>query len=503
MLEGRLVPATFFVTNTGDNGGTNPAAGAGTGTLRQAIVDVNADTGLGTDTIKFAIPGTGVQTISPLNSGFPAIVHPVFIDGTTQPGFAGKPLIEIEGSAGIQAEGLDLEAGSDGSIIRDLVINRFGIAINIFNSNYNQILGNYLGTDYTGTLALGNDVGVSLIGGGNVIGGTTAADRNVISGNSDGIDIGVGSTPASNNNVVEGNCIGTDASGTQPLGNVLGVAVFSIGASHTLIGGTTPGASNLIAFNSKAGVNADAGVSTRILGNGIFANGGLGIDVGGDGVTSNTPNGAQNFPVLQSAVTAGGVTTVEGTLNSTANTTFRLEFFADPAPDPSGFGQGQTFLGAINVHTDGNGNSAFTALLSAVPVGQFLSATSTGPAGTSEFAQDIPVLPAPPPVSSPAPQPPVLTAFFAQPPKGEVAVGGFVLDPAGQLRGLPLVVIINWGDGTQTFTGLFSTPSGFEFFLPQTHKKPKGHKQVTVHVEQFVSTAFRFVDVVAPFVLST
>jgi hypothetical protein len=508
LLEDRLVLATFLVTNTGDNGGTNPAVGAGTGTLRQAIVDADADTNSGLDTIAFAIPGTGVQTISPLNTGLPAITHAVFIDGTTQPGFAGKPLIQIEGSSGSGgAVGLDLEAGSDGSIIRDLVINRFDAAIFISGSNNNHILGNYLGTDYTGSLALGDNTGVSINdGGGNVIGGTTAAARNVISGNAFGVNISSDVlNTVSGNNVVEGNYIGTDPSGTQPLGNGFGIEI-PFRTSQNVIGGTAPGAGNLIAFNGQFGEDSEGGSGTSVLGNTIFANGGRGIDLNQAGQAPNTPNGAQNFPALQSAVTSGGVTAIRGTLNSTPSTTFRLEFFANPAPDPSGFGQGQTFLGAINVTTDGNGNAAFTAVFAAVPVGEFLSATSTGPAGTSEFAQDVQVTtpPAPPPSPSPAPaQPPVLTAFFAPAPRGEVAVSGFVLDPAGQLRGLPLVVVINWGDGRESFTGLFATASGFDFFVPQAHKKAKGHRQITVHVEELVPTGLGLADVVAPFVLST
>jgi hypothetical protein len=425
VLEDRLTPATFIVTNTGDNGGTDPAVGAGTGTLRQAIVDADADTG-GLDTIKFNIPGTGVQTISPLNGGLPFITHPVLIDGTTQPGFAGKPLIEIEGSsAGGPADGLILDAGSDGSIIRDLIINRFqlGTAIVTFQSNNNQILGDYLGTDYTGSVALGNIDGVTLESSGNQVGGDTVADRNVISGNRD-VGIRIGANAPAANNVVEGNCIGTDAGGTQPLGNGgHGIFVSSAGARQTLIGGTAPGAGNLVAFSKGTGVSADAGTATSILGNSIFANG-LGITrSNSSSPTPNTANGAQNFPVLQSAVTDSNGTTIQGTLNSTPSATYRIEFFSNPAADPSGFGQGQTFLGFTTVTTDANGNASFTTTFSpAVAVGPFISATSTGPAGTSEFAQDVqvtakpaagPVQQAVPPTPADLPQP----SFFFLPPQ--------------------------------------------------------------------------------------
>jgi hypothetical protein len=414
-LEDRLTPVTFFVTNTADNGGVNPLHGAGTGTLRQAIVDANADTG-GLDTIVFNIPGTGVQTISPLTE-LPAITHPVFIDGTTEPGFAGKPIIEIEGSSAGVFNGLALHAGSDGSVIRDLIINRFGsAAIAIVSSNNNQILGNYLGTDYTGSVALGNAFGVGIVGSGNLVGGLTAAARNVISGNSNaGIAIGIGAPPTSPNNVVAGNYIGTDASGTQSLGNGRGIVILAAGM-QTLIGGTAPGAGNLVAFNKGTGV-ADSGTTTSTLGNSIFANGKLGISRSNGRVTPNTANGAQNFPVLQSPLTDSGVTTVQGTLNSTPSTTFRIEFFANPTADPSGFGQGQTFLGFTTVTTDANGNASFTTTFSpAVAVGQFISATSTGPAGTSEFAQDVqvtarPAAPPVPPTPADLPQP----SFFFLP----------------------------------------------------------------------------------------
>src|SRR5262249_43981380 len=162
------------VTNTNNNGG---------GSLRQAIASANG--AAGADTINFNIPGGGVHTIIP-TTPLPAITGPVTIDGTTQPGYAGTPLIEIQGPAGGAAAGLDLQGGSSGSTIRGLVINSFtsGNAIRIQSSNNDVIAGNYLGTNAAGTAALGNQVGVYIqIGTNDRIGGTVAADRNVISGN--------------------------------------------------------------------------------------------------------------------------------------------------------------------------------------------------------------------------------------------------------------------------------------------------------------------------------
>ena len=156
---------------------------------------------------------------------------------------------------------------------------------------------------------------------------------------------------------------------------------------------------NTIAFNQLAGVavvNNATGV--EILSNSIFANGGLGIDLNDDGVTPNHPGGPipgpnnlQNYPVLASAVSAGGKTTIMGTLNGAAGSQYLIQFFANVAADPSGYGQGQTLIGSITVTTDANGNASFTATLSAsVPAGQFVSATATDSTGdTSEFAQDV------------------------------------------------------------------------------------------------------------------
>jgi hypothetical protein len=93
--------------------------------------------------------------------------------------------------------------------------------------------------------------------------------------------------------------------------------------------------------------------------------------------------------------------------------------------------------------------------------------------------------------------------FLVPASRGQIAVSGFVLEPSGVLGGLPLVVVINWGEGTTTFTGLFMGSGGFDFFLPQRHKKPKGHKPVTVHVEQFVPGSTRLADVVTPFTVAT
>jgi hypothetical protein len=153
---------------------------------------------------------------------------------------------------------------------------------------------------------------------------------------------------------------------------------------------------NTIAFSGQAGVGVLGGSGNSIRSNSIFGNTHLGIDLGGDGVTLNTPEGPTNFPVLSSAY-AGSSSIVIGTLNSAPNAVVTIDFYANPAPDPSGYGQGQFYLGSTTVTTNGSGNASFTvAGLAASIAGEWISATATGTSGTSEFSQDTQAVPLPP-----------------------------------------------------------------------------------------------------------
>lgn len=137
-------------------------------------------------------------------------------------------------------------------------------------------------------------------------------------------------------------------------------------------------------------------IDNTIRRNAIFSNGGLGIDLGADGVTPNDPgdpdpgpNTLQNFPVVTSARNVTSGTPIRGTLNSTASTRFTLDFFASPVCDATTHGEGQRFVRSVAVTTDSSGDAAFNVVASpAVAVGQQITATATGPAsGTSEFSQ--------------------------------------------------------------------------------------------------------------------
>ena len=268
----------------------------------------------------------------------------------------------------------------------------------------NLIQGNRIGTDITGTVAMGNGgAGIDMIDeASNTIGGTTAAAANVISANA-GDAIAFGDVFASGN-LVEGNFIGTDITGTKDFGN--GGDGVDVQVSGNTVGGTVRGAGNVIAYNGGAGVAVIDGFNgpttgVAILSNSIYANQNLGINFNNQGVVPNHPssptpgpNNYQNFPVLLASVTFGGRTYVKGTLNSAADATFIVQLFSNVTPDPSGYGQGQTYLGQTTVTTDANGNASFqVSFPTVVPAGQVISATATDTSGdTSEFAQDIPVV---------------------------------------------------------------------------------------------------------------
>jgi hypothetical protein len=525
----------YSVNSTGDGEDSNPGDGvcddgSGNCTLRAALEETNATTD--TDTISFNIAGAGPHAITPL-SPLPTLgIGAVFltIDGTTQPGFAGTPIIELNGEMVAGSPFVSgLSIGNTGIItIRGLVINRFpGSGIELGPDVSTIIIeGNYIGTDVTGSLDQGNGgAGIGfLFAGATTIGGTAPAARNVISGNLSGIggirangvtiqgnfigtdasgasalgsqgsgiafdesgNFSIGGTTAgagntisgnqfggigfsfSSANLVQGNKIGTDRTGTaavpngssgvrlsdaigeiiggtapgagnlisgnngdgilltfdtrgnQIQGNFIGTQVdgtSSLGNTgdgiHALdvapvntVGGAASGAGNIIAFNGGEGVAVGpnslfpGNATLAILSNAIFSNGGLGIDLGDDGVTPNDacdtdtgPNNLQNFPLITAAGISPSGVIIEGRLDSSPNTSYLLQFFSNSVPDPSGFGEGEQFIGSASVTTSGDCNASFTIILPAsVSAGQFITATATDPDNnTSEFSNQVAV----------------------------------------------------------------------------------------------------------------
>ncbi len=298
--------------------------------------------------------------------------------------------------------------GGTTAAARNIISGNGSIGIQLLHAaTGNQVLGNYIGLNAAGTSPLSNsDSGISLYeADGNTIGGTTAGARNVISGNGRGIVI---SRHSGSGNVVLGNYIGTGPDGLTARGNQKEGIRFSI-ASNNRIGGPNAGEGNVIAFNGDAGVSSTTssftlppGTGNQIVGNALFANGGLGIDLAFDGVSANDAgdgdvgaNNLQNFPVLNSAVAAGSTTGLDGTLNSTPNQDYALDFYASPSADPSGFGEGQTYLGRMIVTTNGSGDVSFSFDALGDLSGQVITATATNTStnDTSEFSQAVAVTP--------------------------------------------------------------------------------------------------------------
>ncbi|MGE0480857.1 MAG: hypothetical protein AB7Q17_10345 [Phycisphaerae bacterium] len=285
-----------------------------------------------------------------------------------------------------------------------------GQKISIVDVDGALIEGNYLGTNTAGSAAESprapTGVGVraarNVVIRNNLISGIAVTGINHYAGQRFGTAVSVVGTSVDTQ--IYGNRIGTDATGSYAIPNLYGVVVAPFTASEiptgTVVGGTLPGQANLIAFNESSGVRIHGSVvGVPIRGNSIHSNGGLGIDLlssaGGAGVTPNDSgdddvggNGLQNFPVLTAAESSGAAVRVQGILTSTANATFRLDFFASPACDASGYGEGANYLGSADTTTDGGGNAAFsTALNAGVPAGWFATATATDANGnTSEFS---------------------------------------------------------------------------------------------------------------------
>ncbi len=241
----------------------------------------------------------------------------------------------------------------------------------------------------------------------NLISGLYVLGTNHASGLTFGTAIHVNAINADTDGVIiQGNLIGTDATGLNRIQTYIGVSVAqSTGLytpRNTLIGGVEPGQGNTIAFTDTFGVViGPLTIGATISGNSIHSNSSLGIDLlpfsGASGPTPNDPldtdtsggNGFQNYPVIDSASTQGSSTTVQGTLPSAPSTSYFIEFFASPECDPTGFGEGQLFLGQVAVLTDAAGNAMFDATLPvASPAGWVLTATATELAtgNTSEFS---------------------------------------------------------------------------------------------------------------------
>jgi titin len=248
----------------------------------------------------------------------------------------------------------------------------------------NLILGNDIGTDGSGSVALSNYDGILIRDAqstANTIGGTSAAAANLVAGNlRDGIQLY--QTPG---NLVVGNDIGTDSTGSLALGNGRnGIFVSGSSANHNTLGGEGTGAANVIGYNGFDGIflGGDTTGANVALANSLFSDTRLGIE-----------SANMNYPVLASAVSDGSSITITGTVSGSPGDTLNLEFFSNATCNPSGFGEGQTYLGSLVLTMEGTDTASFTVTFPvAVDPSMFITATSTGTtSNTSEFSQCLQV----------------------------------------------------------------------------------------------------------------
>jgi len=337
ILEARALLATLNVNTTADENARD-----GTLSLREAIEVADGTLGFnalsvpeqaqvvlspGIGLIKFAIPGGLASYRIEPSSALPAITAPTIIDGTTQPGFAGKPIVELVGDGvptlryGSRVPAYGLTLAAMGITVQGLAINEFGDAqIGIGAPGGDTVRGNYLGTDVSGSLARPNPSridlgdGLDIVGSGhNTIGGTVSAAVNLISGNSYGIHLTGTGAPGSavggsSGNLIEGNLVGTDATGTKAVPNVTGIFFDGyrggLGDGGNTIGGPNSGAGNVISGNTRDGiVFTEIGgggtviqqdlIGTDAAGHVPLPNGGAGLRFinGTTGVLVGTPGG--------------------------------------------------------------------------------------------------------------------------------------------------------------------------------------------------------------------
>ncbi len=371
-------------TNPGDgicwDGQTN-TAGDPRCSLRAAIAEANANANVGL--IEFDIPTTEPGANASgwfeiiLGTALPDITSGVTIDGTSQPGWIDRPLVVVDGGDG-NFDGLRVAA--DDVSIRGIAIN------NLQNLGIDAISGaNFtLEHSWIGIRADGNG-GSSIDAGGLRIGPAATAARigSPNAGNVIGYNRLAGIVVEGPNTIVSSNLVGLGPDGVADLGN------FGDGIVVEVTGINTRIENNTIADNRGAGVVVQS-FNVQILENAIYDNVGLGIDLADDGVTLNDPgdpdtgpNGLQNYPVILGAERIGGSMVITVEIDDDQGDK-RLDFFGNDIADPSGHGEGQTFLGSQIVTHPGGG--PFVVEVSIPATGPtLLSATSTG-LSTSEFS---------------------------------------------------------------------------------------------------------------------
>jgi titin len=297
--------------------------------------------------------------------------------GTTSAGTAAL----ANGSNGVEVDGVNNTVGGVAVAARNVISGNFNDGVLVGASGV-AVQGNFIGTTNAGTAALANGTGVEVAANNAIIGGSTAAARNIISGNSgDGVLIDGGVTGTT----VQGNYLGVNAVNSAAVANG-GYGVNNAGSS-TLIGGTVSAAANVIADNTTGGVNLSAGSGNTVRYNSIYANGPSHV---GPGITLAA--GANNnlaAPTLSTATLSGTTLTATGSFTApTANLPYVLEFFVSPAGDP----EGKIYVGKLTVTPTSTGTQLFTfkASTAAATSTTLITATLTDSLGdTTVFSKAV------------------------------------------------------------------------------------------------------------------
>lgn len=353
------------------------------------------------------ISGNGTYGIS-LKGSAAQVIQENYIGTDVTGSFAvanGAEGIEVENSTNNLIGG-----GGMGNVISGNGTSTFP-AILIYNSSQNTLQGNFVGLNAAGNAPIRNlGDGIDFINANsNVIGGTMTGAGNYFSGNNN-VVAGLGYDGLyftnSSQNLIQGNFVGLAADGISPITNSAHNVEFDANSTNNILGGTAAGAGNHIAFakGGYAGVRVrDFAINNLISGNSIFSNsspGGLGIDLGvwgvnsiihlESGVSATAANRSQNFPTLTNAISGTG-TLIRGSFDSALTNTYSLEFFASPVANPTGYGEGQIFIGQASITIGSISPTNFTVVIpTTVAAGWVVTATATDPANnTSEFSHCV------------------------------------------------------------------------------------------------------------------
>ena len=409
-----LKPALVLTLSGGEGPSTvvTTTADSGPGSLRQAIIDANAQAGVQTITFNITVPEIGPKFIT-LLTPLPGITDPVTIAGTSQPGYPTGRVQLVGTGLGPESTGLVLGTGSSPTTIIGLGIRDFDIGIQIQGGSGINTIG---GDQTTGNVIWEfSDAGISLNG---------AGTGNVVSGNTIGLTPAGVPSPSSGEAIdvasTTGTVIGDSAvpgavSADGNRGNILGgaaigirlgpgttstgmaanyIGVTRIGATPTSLGagvlvnggsGNNIGPFNLIASTAGVGVEVSSGSGNRIVANEIRNNGGKGIVLGPGA------NGGMPAPVLDATATRlGTTTTINGDIfGAPPNTPIFVEFFTNAACDtPSNAGEGRTYIFFTGPTTNVDGFASFTFTSDTPVVGEVVTATATNAftSSTSEFS---------------------------------------------------------------------------------------------------------------------